>query len=74
MKNSSVVTDSAPHVTSTGIAATCSAMALKSSVPNAVKAPNMPRMNAKSPMRFTMNAFLPASPADFFVYQNPMSR
>ena len=30
--------------------------------------------NAKSPMRLTMKAFLPASDADFFVYQKPMSR
>ena len=34
----------------------------------------MPRMNAKSPMRLTMNAFLPASAADFFLYQKPISR
>ena len=31
-------------------------------------------MNAKSPMRLTMNALLPASVADFFLYQKPISR
>ena len=31
-------------------------------------------MNAKSPMRLTTNAFLPASLADFFVNQKPISR
>ncbi len=74
MKNSSVVIDSTPQVSSTGIVATCSAMALKSSVPKATKAPNIPRMKAKSPMRLTMNAFLPASLADFLVNQKPISR
>ncbi len=34
----------------------------------------MPRMNPKSPMRFTMNAFLPASPADVFLNQKPIRR
>ena len=31
-------------------------------------------MNPKSPIRLTMNAFFPASEADFFSYQKPMSR
>jgi hypothetical protein len=31
-------------------------------------------MKPKSPMRLTMNAFLPASAADFFLNQKPMSR
>ena len=34
----------------------------------------MPRMKPKSPMRLTMNAFLPASAADGFVNQKPISR
>ena len=34
----------------------------------------MPRMKAKSPMRLTTNAFLPASLADCFLNQNPISR
>jgi hypothetical protein len=34
----------------------------------------MPRMNPKSPMRLTMNAFLPASAADGFVKKKPISR
>ena len=32
-----------------------------------------PIRKPKSPTRFTMNAFLPASAADFFSNQNPMS-
>ena len=39
--------------------------ATKSSVPNVRKSKNMPSMKPKSPMRLTMNAFLPASAADF---------
>ena len=31
-------------------------------------------MKPKSPMRLTMNAFLPASAADCFLNQNPISR
>ena len=34
----------------------------------------MPRPKPKSPTRLTMNAFLPASAADFRWYQKPMSR
>ena len=37
----------------------------KSSEPNARKSRNIPSMKPKSPMRLTMNAFLPASAADF---------
>jgi hypothetical protein len=35
-------------------------------VPNCPNTSNIPRMNPTSPMRLTMNAFLPASAADFF--------
>ena len=34
----------------------------------------MPSRKPKSPMRLTMNAFFPASAAEGFAYQNPMSR
>jgi hypothetical protein len=45
-----------------------------SRVPSAVQSHSTPRPNPKSPTRFTMNAFLPASAADFRVYQKPISR
>jgi hypothetical protein len=38
----------------------------KSSVWNVRNSRNIPSMKPKSPMRFTMKAFLPASEADFF--------
>ena len=34
-------------------------------VPKTENISSMPRMKPESPMRFTMNAFLPASAADF---------
>jgi hypothetical protein len=37
----------------------------KSSVPKVRNSKNIPSMNPKSPMRLTMNAFFPASAADF---------
>ncbi len=37
----------------------------KSSEPKRAKTPKIPRMNPKSPIRLTMNAFLPASAANF---------
>ena len=39
---------------------------VKRMVPNVTAVSKMPRMNPESPMRFTINAFLPASEADFF--------
>jgi hypothetical protein len=36
-------------------------------VPKSAKTPKIPRMKPKSPMRFTTNAFLPASAAKSFV-------
>ncbi len=56
-----------PKCASTGNSATARATPWKSSVPNVAKRPAMPRMNPKSPMRLTTNAFLPASAADCFV-------
>jgi hypothetical protein len=43
-------------------------------VPNIAKIISVPRMKPKSPMRLTMNAFLPASAADFLRCQKPISR
>src|SRR4029079_15834835 len=63
-----------PAVVSTGMPATLFATSWKSSVPNVANNASMPSMNPKSPMRLTMNAFLPASAADCFVNQNPISR
>ena len=58
----------------TGVDATAAAMPWKSSVPNCVNSHNMPSRKPKSPIRFTTNAFLPASAAACFVNQNPISR
>src|SRR5215831_17818642 len=73
MKSSSEATESTPQCVSTGSVATLDATPWKSSVPNCANSNNVPRMNAKSPMRLTMNAFLPASVADCFLYQKPTS-
>ena len=43
-------------------------------MPKAWKTRIMPRISPASPMRLTMNAFLPASDALFFLNQNPISR
>src|SRR5262249_55416760 len=43
-------------------------------VPKRTNASRMPSTNPKSPMRLTMKAFLPASEADVFWNQKPMSR
>ena len=74
MNSSSVAIDRTPQPVSTGSAATLLATPWKSSVPNWLKTSSVPRMNAKSPMRLTTNAFLPASVADCFLYQKPISR
>jgi len=39
---------------------------IKRIVPKVTAVRRMPRINPASPMRFTMNAFFPASDADFF--------
>src|SRR3954452_11408252 len=46
----------------------------KSTVPNRVNSSSTPSTNPKSPIRLTMNAFLPASEADFLTNQKPISR
>ncbi len=46
-----------------GSAAAIENIAPKSVVPKSAKQPKIPRTKPKSPMRFTMNAFLPASAA-----------
>ena len=70
MKSSSVIRDSVPNAAlSTGIAPAASATARKSRVPNTEKMRNIPTMKPQSPIRLTMNAFLPASDALFFWYQ-----
>ena len=66
MNSSKVISDSVPNVTSTGISFAARAMVVKSSELNVTTNIRAPRMNAKSPMRLTMNAFLAASDADFF--------
>src|SRR5512143_1674762 len=43
-------------------------------VPKVQKIRKTPNRNPKSPIRLTTKAFLPASDADFFSYQKPMSR
>ena len=64
-----------PHPATSGARwAAAAATSWKSSVPKVVKISSMPRMKPKSPMRLTMKAFLPASAADFFLNQKPISR
>ena len=47
---------------------------LKSKVPRLANIKNIATRNPKSPMRFTMNAFLPASAFAFSLNQKPISR
>ena len=54
---------------STGIAAAAAATSRKSSVPKVKKTRKTPSTKPQSPMRLTMNAFLPASDALFLWYQ-----
>src|SRR5262245_58003559 len=70
----SVISDRRPNASSGANADTDSATDRKSMEPNAVHSSRTPRMNPKSPIRLTMNAFLPASAADFFWNQNPIRR
>ena len=56
------------------VAAAADASTWKSRVPNVAKSSSMASMKPKSPMRLTMKAFLPASAADFFLNQKPISR
>ena len=52
--------------TAAGCAAAAAKTFWKSSEPKSAKTPKIPRTKPKSPMRLTMNAFLPASAAKFF--------
>src|SRR6266436_5951977 len=54
------------HIGSCGHKSALSKSFTKSRVSNLLKSKNIPSMNPKSPMRLTMNAFFPASAADFF--------
>src|SRR5688572_15360729 len=74
MNSSNAMVETTPNVASAGRPAMTPFSSLKLSDPKCVKASSTPRMNATSPMRLTMNAFLPASAADRFLYQKPMSR
>ncbi len=49
-------------------------MATKSSVPNTVNSRNIATRRPKSPIRFTMNAFLPASDFSRSPNQKPIRR
>ena len=69
MNSSRQISEITPNCISTGIAAAAFATSRKSSVPNVKKIRKTPRTNPQSPMRLTMNAFLPASDALFFSYQ-----
>src|SRR5215831_5604120 len=66
--------ETVPNVPSGLIADTLRATSWKSSDPKRVTISRMPRMKPQSPMRLTMKAFLPASDADFFWNQKPISR
>src|SRR5262245_17851762 len=68
------MSESVPKVASGASGATARATSWKSTVPNRTNVSSTPRMNPQSPIRLTMNAFFPASEADFFTYQKPMRR
>ena len=72
MNSSRQMSETTPKPTaavSTGSADAATATSRKSSVPNVKNTRKMPRMKPQSPMRLTMNAFLPASDALCFLYQ-----
>src|SRR5207247_9508093 len=71
---SSVMSDTVPNDVSAPSGASARAISWNSIVPNRTNASNTPSRNPKSPMRLTMNAFFPASDADCFTYQKPISR
>src|SRR5450830_239322 len=70
MNRQMAVTTAPPIGNSAALAATVP----KSSAPRLANIMNIATMKPKSPMRFTMNAFLPASALAFSENQNPMSR
>ncbi len=49
-------------------------MSVKFTEPKVQKASSTPTVKPKSPMRVTINAFFPASAADFFRNQKPIRR
>ena len=57
-----------------GSALSLAPISLKVKVPKLATSMNIPMRKPKSPMRLTMKAFLPASAADFFWNQKPMSK
>ena len=66
MNSSSVMTEIVPNAVSGASGASERPISWKSSVPKRTKMSSTPSTNPTSPMRLTMNAFLPASVADFF--------
>ncbi len=71
---SSVTSDTVPNRASGASAAALRATSWKSRLPKRSTSSSMPSTNPRSPIRFTMKAFLPASDADRLRYQNPISR
>ena len=63
-----------PELTSCGLAAAHAVTPPNSRVPAAFQSMNMAIRNPTSPIRFTMNAFFPASALAFSVNQNPIRR
>src|SRR4051794_37192254 len=74
-KSSRQMADSTPNPAASGaIDATAADTSRKSTVPNVKNTRKTASRNPKSPIRLTMNAFLPASAALDLRYQNPISR
>ena len=57
-----------------GLAMNWALRAAMSRVPATLQMARMPSMNPKSPMRLVRKAFLEASPAEGFSYQNPINK
>ena len=70
MNKQMVVINAPPNGSAPAVAAT----PVKSSVPRLAKIMNIATKNPKSPMRLTMNAFLPASAFAFSENQNPINK
>ena len=71
-KKKSVIAVTRPHPYTSASAS--SKIGTKSSVPNSTKSKNMATRNPKSPIRFMMNAFFPASDFSRSPNQKPISR
>src|SRR3954466_4329000 len=74
MNSSSVIQETVPNASSGLTPDAARATSWKSTLPKRTNSSRTPSTNPKSPMRLTMKAFLPASEADFFWYQKPISR